>query len=166
MSARNENTKISVEMRGRDRIDVEWDADDSGPPKVRFYGCSELLDLMKTMRQNFGADLRAWPVPSGASHCEMLVRELVLKLKGEWQPIAKYAEICHCRKVSAATIDAAILAGAHTPQMVSRQTSASTACGTCRPEVQQMIDHRLHAGLPDEARSAGDPALTPLKKVS
>ncbi len=136
----NNESKIVAELEGRDRIEVEGS-------KVRFFGCSELTDLMKSMRKSFGSDLKGWPLPSGSSHSEILLREMVLKLRGEWSYPYKEAEVCHCRSVSCKTIDDAIVAGAHTTEAVSRQTTASTACGTCRPEVLRMIDYRLHGGL-------------------
>jgi bacterioferritin-associated ferredoxin len=136
MSSSSDNTKISVELEGRDRIEVQG-------TQVRFRGCSELTELMKSMRQNHGDDLSQWPLPNGSSHSEILLRELVLKLRGEWAFPYKEAEVCHCRNVPCKTIDQAVIAGAHTTAIVSRQTSASTACGTCRPDVQRIIDYRL-----------------------
>jgi bacterioferritin-associated ferredoxin len=163
MSTSNEK-KYIVEMPGRDRIEVLVEASSLANPKVQFRGCRELMDLMQSMRKNFGANPTKWPVPGGDSHSEMLLRELVLKLRGEWFLAYKEAEVCHCRKVSAATVDQAILAGAHTPQIVSRQTSASTACGTCRPDVERMIQHRLHAGLP--LSDTASPSANPQKKTA
>lgn len=147
MSRANEKIKYSVEMPGQDRIEVMVDPAAKSEPTVRFRGCSAMMDLMQGMRKNFGVNPAKWPIPEGHSHAEMLLRELVLKLRGEWFLAYKEDEVCHCRKVSTEIVDRAILAGAHTPQVVSRQTSASTACGTCRPNVQKMIDHRLHAGI-------------------
>jgi len=144
MSASGENRKFSVGLEGRDHIEVNMDG---VTPKVQFRGCTELMSLMQSMRKSFGVDLKQWPVPHGTSHSEILLRELVLKLRGEWDYPYKEAEVCHCRGVSCHTIDQAIVAGAHTTTMVSRQTNASTNCGTCRPEVQKMIDYRLSGGL-------------------
>lgn len=144
------NRKFSVGLEGRDRIEVNMEGQAS---KVSFRGCTELMGLMQSMRKNFGIDLSQWPVPNGPSHSEILLRELVLRLRGEWQYPYQEAEVCHCRNVTCHTIDQAIIAGAHSGEIVSRQTSASTACGTCRPEVQKMIDYRLNGGLPVEAAS-------------
>jgi bacterioferritin-associated ferredoxin len=143
-SIKTASEKITVELEGRDRIEV-----DNG--RVRFRGCSELTALMKALRAEHGEDLQAWPLPEGPSHSEILVRELVLKLRGEWSFPYKEAEVCHCRNVSCKTIDQAVVAGAHSTTIVSRQTSASTACGTCRPDVQRMINYRLEGGLKTDA---------------
>ncbi len=138
------NKKFSVELEGRDRIEVEMK---NAIPKVGFRGCSELMGLMQLMRKNFGVDLSQWPTPNGSSHSEILLRELILKLRSEWKYPYQEAEVCHCRNVTCHTIDQAIIAGAHSTEIISRQTSASTACGTCRPDVQKMIDYRLTGGI-------------------
>lgn len=142
MSTQGENRKFSVGLDGRDHIEVT--VDENASPKVQFRGCTELMGLMQSMRKNFGVDLKLWPIPSGTSHSEILLRELILKLKGDWRYPYAHEEVCHCRNVACRTIDQAVIAGAHTTDIVSRQTSASTACGTCRPEVQKIIDYRLN----------------------
>jgi assimilatory nitrate reductase catalytic subunit len=47
--------------------------------------------------------------------------------------------VCACLKVGARTIDAAIVAGAATPDAVGAVTGAGTNCGSCRPELARMI---------------------------
>lgn len=143
MSTSGENRKFSVGLEGRDHIEVNMEG---AAPKVQFRGCTEMMSLMQSMRKSFGVDIKSWPVPNGTSHSEILLRELILKLRGEWNYPVKDAEVCHCRGVSCQTVDQAIVAGAHTTTTVSRQTAASTNCGTCRPEVQKMIDYRLNGG--------------------
>lgn len=142
--------KIRVELEGRDYIEVECeDSDPQGPQvpgivkKVSMLGCTEFMEMMQRMRKNFGVDISKWPLPEGTDHSSLLLREMILKLRGEWAFPYAHAELCHCRSVPAHTVDQAIIAGAHTTDVVTRQTSASTACGTCRPEVQKIIDYRL-----------------------
>lgn len=141
--------KLKVELEGRDFIEVECEGDDPSSPgkvlKVAMVGCTEFLDLMQKMRRHFGVDIAKWPLPEGNDHSSILVREMVLKLKGQWQFPYGDKELCHCRTVDAQIVDQAVIAGAHTTEAVTRQTSASTACGTCRPEVQKIIDYRLKA---------------------
>lgn len=144
MSTQGENRKISVGLEGRDHIEVNMEG---ATPKVQFRGCTEMMGLMQSMRKSFGIDIKQWPVPNGTSHSEILLRELILKLRGEWNYPYKEAEVCHCRGISCHTVDQAIVGGAHDTSTVSRQTNASTNCGTCRPEVQKMIDYRLTGGV-------------------
>ena len=142
---------IKAELDGRDFIEVDCEDSDSvgfdvplKVKKVKMVGCSEFMDLIHKFKKNFGLDPSKWPLPEGEDHSSLLVRELVLKLRGEWSYPYAHAEVCHCRSVSTHQIDQAVIAGAHTTDVVTRQTSASTACGTCRPEVQKIIDYRLN----------------------
>jgi bacterioferritin-associated ferredoxin len=138
--------KCRVELIGRDFIEVEYEGNESSPGKllhVSMVGCMEMLEMMQKMKRHFGTDIRSWPLPDQHDHSSLLLRELILKLRGEWKFPYEEAELCHCRTIPAQVVDQAIVGGAHTPEMVSRQTSASTACGTCRPNVQKIIDYRL-----------------------
>lgn len=136
--------KYKAELQGRDFIEVELDSNSaSSAMRVNMVGCSNFMDVMKSMRKNFGPDLRQWPVPTATDHASLLVREIVLKLQGLWDFPYKEAELCHCRSVETSTVDQAIVAGAHNTEKVSRWTTASTSCGTCRPQVQKIIDYRL-----------------------
>ena len=129
-----------VEMQGRDRIEVSGEGADR---RVRFVGCAKLLHFLESQRDVHGKDPALWPLPEGREHHELLVKELILKLRGQWNHPYTDEEVCHCRTVSLQTVEEAILAGAHTPQAVSRWTSASTSCGTCRPDVERIIAFRL-----------------------
>lgn len=139
--------KIKVELEGRDYIEVECEGEDPKSPgtlkKVSFLGCSTFLQTMQDLRKEFGPDLRKWSLPQGHDHSSLLIKEMILKLRGEWAFPYDEEELCHCRTIPTHTVDQAIIAGAHTPEVVTRQTSASTACGTCRPNVQKIINYRL-----------------------
>lgn len=132
--------KTKVELEGRDFIEVE---NEGGHSHVRILGCTEFMDMMLRMRRNFGVDLAKWPLPEGHDHSSLLLKEMILKLRGQWVFPFGESEICHCRNITTHTVDQAVVAGAHSTDVVTRQTSASTACGTCRPEVQKIIDYRL-----------------------
>lgn len=133
--------KLRVELEGRDYIEVE--SEEGRPKKVSLLGCSEFMEMMQRMRRSFGIDITKWPLPEGQDHSSILLREMILKLRGEWVFPYPHTELCHCRSVSAHAVDQAVIAGAHTTEVVTRQTSAGTACGTCRPETQKIIDYRL-----------------------
>ncbi len=138
--------KCRVELDGRDFIEVEYEGNESSQGKllqVSMVGCMEMLEMMQKMKRSFGTNIHSWPLPDGRDHSSLLLRELILRLRGEWKFPYEEEELCHCRTIPAHTVDQAIIGGAHTAEMVSRQTSASTACGTCRPNVQKIIDYRL-----------------------
>lgn len=134
--------KYRAELDARDMIEVETNEQNSQQVKVHIVGCSDFMEMMQKMRRHFGNQVSQWPLPEGKDHSSLLLKEMILKLRGEWKFPYEHEELCHCRSISAHTVDQAVIAGAHTPEVVSRQTSASTACGTCRPEVEKIINYR------------------------
>lgn len=133
-----------AELKGRDLIEIEFsEQQPAEKPRVKVIGCTELLSLVRKFQLQFGKDPKSWPLPTGVSHSELLLKEVLLKSRGQWEFPYQEAELCHCRSVPTELVDQAIVAGAHECAIVSRQTSASTSCGTCRPEVQKIIDFRL-----------------------
>lgn len=131
---------VLASSEGRDQIKWEKLGQKS---KVTFIGCSEFTLLIKNYRSKFGSNVFNWPVPVGQSHSEMIVREFILKLKDQWEYPYKDEEICHCRHVKTKTVDQAVLNGAHTHELAMQWTSCSTACGTCKPDVEKVIKYRL-----------------------
>jgi bacterioferritin-associated ferredoxin len=138
--------KLKVELEGRDQIEVEYEGETApgalAVKSVSMIGCTNFMEMMHSMKRSFGTDVSKWPLPDGTDHGSLLLSEMILKLRGEWSFPYLEDELCHCRNVATQTVDQAIIAGAHTPEVVTRQTSASTACGTCRPTVQKIIDYR------------------------
>jgi nitrite reductase (NADH) large subunit len=49
-------------------------------------------------------------------------------------------QVCDCNAVSKARIVDCVLRGASSLHSVCTQTRAGTGCGSCRPEVQRIID--------------------------
>jgi bacterioferritin-associated ferredoxin len=132
-----------AELKGRDWIEIQTTDNASEKAQINAMGCTELLSLLRKHQVQFGKDPRHWPVPQGSSHAELLLKEVLLKSRGQWSYPYTHDELCHCRSVATEKVDQAVIAGAHRCEVVSRQTGASTACGTCRPEVQKIIDFRL-----------------------
>ncbi len=107
------------------------------------FGCHNLLDAATAFTKLAPSqELEAldW---EGASHWDLLIREAILKLQGRFDFPYKEEELCHCRKVPAAKVDNAIVLGAQTPEKVRAWTTASSGCGTCRPNVETLISFRL-----------------------
>jgi bacterioferritin-associated ferredoxin len=136
---------ISVELNSRDRIELSNQAD--GSEKIHAIACTECLQLLRSNLKS-GKKVSEWTIPIGQAHSDLLIKELILKAKGEWLfPIQtddmSNFELCHCRAVTAQRVDQAIIAGAHTMEQVRLATSASTGCGTCWPEIEKIIEYRL-----------------------
>lgn len=130
---------VVVEIAGRDRLEVV----SLEPFQIKVIGCEALKQKLQQMKSQHGMPVTNWPLPSENDHVSLLICELILKLKGQWNHPYAHDEVCHCRTVSLETVEQAIFNGAHTPEMVSRWTSASTACGTCRPDVEKILQYRL-----------------------
>ena len=131
---------VTVNIDGQDMIKVQTVG---GRRHVDFKGCHDFTQTMLSFKKKFGPDIHHWPLPNGNSHSEILIRELVLKLKGEWKFPFEEEELCHCRHVSAQAVDEAVINGAHTVELASQWTGCSTACGTCRPDVERIIQLRV-----------------------
>ncbi len=132
---------IRAEFKGRDEIIVG--KDDNGDSQISAVGCATLIALIRSYQVKFGSKMDLWPIPEGLGHADLLLKEIILKYQNKWQYPCEQSEVCHCRNVSVVEVDESILGGAHTPQDVSRLTGASTACGTCRPDIEKIISYRL-----------------------
>lgn len=136
MSSKN----IHVQLAHCDHIELQILA--SGAVSIQVQGCSQMMSLTQHLQQTYGADFRVWPYPSGVSHAELLWKEFLQKLHQKWTPPYTDEEVCHCRKVSLKRVEEAILRGALTTEMITEKTQASSACGTCRPDVDKILAWR------------------------
>ncbi len=144
---RPSQSSVVVEWLGREELNIEIQADAQGvvqKAKVTGIGGPEFLQLLVKFRiEIIGQKISELKTPEGTNPEHLCFREAILKLKNEWNFPYQEEELCHCRAVATAIVDQAICMGAHTAKKVSRQTSASTACGTCRPNVEAIIKFRL-----------------------
>jgi len=138
--------KVDLQIPGREEIHIQVELDKDQTirrARVSALGPWSFLQKIAELRANLKGPLKSVPVPIGSDLGDLLIREALLRLRGEWSPPYQEEELCHCRAVPTATVDLAIVAGCHSPRKVSAETSASTACGTCRPNVEAMINYRL-----------------------
>lgn len=133
------NLPIVAEILGRDRLEVT----NLNPFQMTVIGCEKLFEDLKILKTQHGADLSKWPLPQEKTHTHLLIKELILKLKGQWKHVYEHDEVCHCRNVSLESVEQALFLGAQTSEMISKWTMSSTACGTCRPDVEKIIEFRL-----------------------
>lgn len=132
--------KVRAELDNRDWIEI------TDQTHLRASGCGELLQLLGSYKQTHGLDLKAWPLPAGLSHSELILKEALQKLRGEFKFPYAHEEICHCRAVATHTVDQAIISGCHSVEAIRRCTSANTACGTCHTEIELLLKFRLASG--------------------
>jgi bacterioferritin-associated ferredoxin len=139
-------TKIcKVSLRGGDEVEVCLDLGQDGEilsSTLTGIGGPQLLSLLSEWRGKLKGRLTEVALPSGTTSADMMIRELLLKVRGEWKPPYTDEELCHCRSVPTKIVEQAIVMGADSPEIVSRWTSASTACGTCRKDVEALVAYR------------------------
>ena len=133
-------TKVQLAIPGREELSLDVSGE---KPLLTGVGDLAFLKLLKDYRVKLESGLDLVQPPEGKSTGELMLREAILRAQGKWDFPFKEDETCHCRVVSTEKVNQAILVGAHTPREVSEMTSASTACGTCRPDVEAMIEYRL-----------------------
>jgi bacterioferritin-associated ferredoxin len=135
-----------AEIPDREWIELEANIDESGviqSVSFRAWGCHHLIETgAEAVKQFTNANLKdlKW---DGSDHWNLLLSEVILRLQDQFTlPIAD-DELCHCRKIPTQKVDNAIVLGAQTPEKVRAWTSASSGCGTCRPNVEKLISYRL-----------------------
>jgi NAD(P)H-nitrite reductase large subunit len=141
-----ESKKGRAELPQREWLEIEVDLDDSGVVKDarwKAWGCHHLVEAVeKAAKALHNAELATFSWP-GFEHWDLLIQESLDRILGKFKIPVDDPETCHCRKIPTAKVDEAIVLGAHTPEKVTAWTSASSGCGTCRPEVQKLINYRL-----------------------
>jgi bacterioferritin-associated ferredoxin len=137
-----------AELESRDWIEI---TESEGQYQLRASGCSELQQLLELFKSKYGPALKTWPLPGGVTHSELLLKEALQKMRGQFQFPYAHEEICHCRAVATRTVDQAILSGCHSLEALRKTTSANTACGTCHTEIELLLHFRL-GGLCTEAQ--------------
>lgn len=137
--------KIQVGFENKDYLEIE-SSEDVYPIQnfkvVTLYGCHEFLNRIQEYKSKYGKGISSWPEPQGAGHVDLLMRELILKMNGRWEFPYTQEELCHCRQILTRDVDAVIVWGANSVSLVSAMTTASTACGTCRPDIEKILKRR------------------------
>ncbi len=136
------NTLFKIQLRAFDELELSLDLDSDGTIKsaqLKGVGGPEMLRLLEDWRPRLKGSLAQVELPVGSSGPEIMLREILMKARGDWvEPYAE-EELCHCRAVPTPIVRQAITAGADSPETVSRWTTASTQCGTCRKDVIALI---------------------------
>jgi bacterioferritin-associated ferredoxin len=142
----NSVTEFEVSLSSRDRLHLSIDVNSEGEvvsAQLTGSGCSELLGMLAAVRPQLTGKLIDIPLPEGKTHSAIMMRELLLKAKGQWNFPYKEDELCHCRAVTTRKVDDAIIGGCQSVEAVKRATSASTSCGTCRWDIESILKYRL-----------------------
>jgi bacterioferritin-associated ferredoxin len=136
--------QISIHWPGHDEILLEYDSKTQRPSRLKVIGCAEIIKKFKALTDCYrDHSLLEWPVPKGSSHSDMLIRELLLKIQGNWEFPFKEERLCQCREVPTIEVDQAILGGAHSIYQVTMATGAASACSSCSVHIDKILEYRL-----------------------
>ena len=138
---------LKVEVKTQFRDSVAWEGEVNGDQmltqRIRACGSLTFLRAIALLRSSLNGPMKSIHPPKGASTSDLIIRELILRIKGEWRLPYIEAELCHCRAIPTETVEQAIIYGAHTVESVATRTTAGTACTTCRPNSEKIINYRL-----------------------
>ena len=143
-----QNQSIRVEIKEREWVEFHFETDPATgvikKSSVKAQGCLPLLEAVQKAALGFqGQKLNDIAWNKNSDHWDQLILEALSRLQGMYERPYKDEEMCHCRKITTDKIEAAIVLGAHTPEKVKAWTTAGSGCGTCRPNVQSLIDFRV-----------------------
>lgn len=142
--------RIEVQIQGQDHAVLEFETQGEELQVLRFEvkGCREFLLLSKKWRPLLTGTISKIPTPVGSDHASLLMRELVLRLQDKWGLPYTEEEICHCRIVETKRVTDAIYTGCRSVSAISQRTTAGTSCGSCRPDLESLLDYCLHDKKP------------------
>lgn len=140
-----------VFIYGRDEIRIEpLIIEGVTRTRIRVVGCADFLRVFKSWHQSQGAKKpQDWSLPEGRDHGSLLLREAILRYRGSWNLPYQDVEICHCRQVTTQTVSDAIRNGAHDLEGIRRMTTANTSCGSCRRDIEAVLQYHLAAARSD-----------------
>ena len=133
------------QQSGREYLELHLsiDSDQIQSVKMKAIGCLSFLALSQQMKAKLMGPVAALSLPEGHDHSTLIWREIILQIKDLWKVPIEHKELCHCRKVDTEIVDRAVVYGAHNVETIRRRTSANTGCGTCKEDVEKVINNRL-----------------------
>lgn len=139
---------ISVEKKlvGKDELAIKLEVKDGKiiSSEVRAIGCLNFLRSVQKLKSQLKGELEQLPIPTATDHTSLLIKEVLLLAQSRWHLPYQDDEICHCRGVRTETVCDAIVNGSHTSEAVSLRTNAGTSCGTCKPDVESLLNYYLN----------------------
>ena len=108
--------------------------------QVKVIGSKALLDRVQNIKKTFGPHPQDWPLQSVSIGEDILINEFILKVKGEFKFSYAHEELCHCRNVPTEKVFSVIKDNCFRVEDVSKTTLAGTGCGSCRPDIAQLIE--------------------------
>lgn len=109
--------------------------------KVHVVGPLSLIRQMNKMHEELGSDPALWPALETLETADdLLVNEFILKIKSQFKFAYEHIELCHCRMVPTEKVYEAIKQGCQNVEAIGRTTLAGTGCGSCREDIQKLLN--------------------------
>jgi bacterioferritin-associated ferredoxin len=132
---------FEIDLQGRDKAEITLEGD---AIKVKSIGCLSFLESMDRLRKLSFEQIKIQPLRVSQDHASLLYNEAILKLRGEWIYPYRETELCHCRRIATSVVDKAIVSGYHSDKSVTAATGAGGSCGTCKPDIDKILNYRLN----------------------
>lgn len=110
---------------------------------VQFIGPIELEDLILEQVQKYGKNPMRWVTIKEAKPYSIFLNIFILKTQNKYDPPYKHEELCHCRLVPAIKVIESICQGNFEVAEISRTTLAGTGCGSCKKDIDDMINYHI-----------------------
>ncbi len=132
------NKKLHIRLMNRDELLASYN---NNKWKLEAKGCLAFLRAVDQLRKV--PDFSQYSLPEEKDHVSLMIKEFLLRLRGEWELPYKEEELCHCRQIATEFVDQAIVAGNHDLQSIGKQCQAGITCGSCKPDIEDLLKYRL-----------------------
>lgn len=110
---------------------------------IKATGSLGLLNLLKKTIEEQGSQPEKWQAYKEIkSDDEAFLNYFIQKIQSS-EISTEHDEICHCRMVGRDKIEQSIFQGCRTREEISRTTLAGSGCGSCRPDVDKILELTL-----------------------
>lgn len=107
---------------------------------IHIIGPLTLINRINDLKSKYGTHPKTWPeITTFKSAEDLLINEFILKAKDTFKLAYTHDELCHCRMVPADKVYSAIKHGCSSIEDVGRATLAGTGCGSCRDDIEKLL---------------------------
>ena len=138
-----------VSIHGGDEISLQLSEVNDQIEKASFkmVVCQALIEKVNAIKHTFNGPLSQIKVPTGTEHYDLLLRELVLKVKKQWPKQKNKKIVCLCGQLTVQDIHQRIFTGSRTVSSVREGTYEGTQCTFCVQEIKSLLE--LHCPSKD-----------------
>ncbi len=130
--------KLSAFITNHSEITIE--KSENGQSNIHCEGSYDLVKKINSYRKQYGDNPIAWPETAQVKDSsDILINEIIQKLKDSYKLTYQHEELCHCRLVPTEVVVQSIKQGCRSVKEVSRVCKAGTGCGSCIPNIEETL---------------------------